>query len=53
MYKICGARKHSSEAATLALSFEGRELTTEEAAVLVEAVELNSDLRISMVSGKR
>ena len=35
--------------ATLAISFEGRELTTEEAAVLVEAVELNSDLTISMV----
>ena len=46
--KFAGA-KTFFVSATLALSFEGRELTTEEAAVLVEAVELNSDLRISMV----
>ena len=46
--KFAGAKTFFGSA-TLALSFEGRELTTEEAAVLVEAVELNSDLRISMV----
>ena len=45
--KFAGAKTFFGSA-TLALSFEGRELTTEEAAVLVEAVELNSDLRISI-----
>ena len=35
--------------AELAIFFEGRNLTTEEQTVLVEAVELNSDISISMI----
>ncbi len=34
------------------IDFEGRELTGEEAAVLVEAVELNSDITIKLISEK-
>lgn len=34
------------------IEFEGRELTGEEAAVLVEAVELNSDITIKLISEK-
>lgn len=37
---------------TLALSFDGRDVSNEEAAVLVEAVELNSGIKISMVLDK-
>ena len=34
------------------VEFEGRELTGEEAAVLVEAIELNSDITIKLISEK-
>lgn len=35
--------------AALALSFDGRELSTQEMSVLAEAIELNSNIKISMI----
>ena len=46
--KFAGSRNFFGKT-TLALSFDGREVSTQEAAVLAEAIELNSDITISMV----